>query len=73
MIDKATRKSLKKIKKEITKLKNKFKSVEFRPCQSDEELRQKEMDLKTLMEKINALEKEQDKYILYSSRVNRES
>ena len=64
MIDKKTRKRLKQIEKEISKLKKETKKVEFRPCHSDLELKQKDEDIKALREKIYQLEKGQDRYIL---------
>ena len=69
MVDKAIRKKLKKIKKEINQLKKEYKKVEFRPCQNDVELKMKDQDLKTLMEKIYALEKEQDRFFLDTGRL----
>ncbi|MFC1869538.1 hypothetical protein ACFL0H_15595 [Thermodesulfobacteriota bacterium] len=70
MLDKSTRKRIKKIKKEIKELKKEFKKVEFRPCQNDAELKLKDEDLRKLMEKVYDLEKEQDKFILYSGRIS---
>lgn len=70
MVDKATRKKLKQIKKEIKDLKNEYRKVEFRPCQNDSELFQKDEDLRMLMDKIYALEKEQDRFILDSGRIS---
>ena len=69
MIDKTTRKRLKKIKKEIKQLKKEYRKVEFRPCQNDAELKIKDEDLRKVMEKIYALEKEQDRFILDSGRI----
>lgn len=72
MVDKSARKRLKEIKKEIKRLKKEYRKVEFRPCQNDAELKLKDEDLKKLMEKIYGLEKEQDRFILNSGRVDRE-
>ena len=70
MVDKATRKRLKKIKKEIKQLKKEYRKVEFRPCQNDKELKIKDDDLKMLMNRIYDMEKEQDRFILDSGRIN---
>jgi septal ring factor EnvC (AmiA/AmiB activator) len=64
MIDKETRKKLKHIKKEISQLKKQIKKLEFRPCQNDSELKQKDKDIQTLREKTYELEKEHGRYIL---------
>ena len=69
MPDKATRKRLKMIKKGIKDLKKQYKKVEFRPCQSDAELRIKDEELREIMDKVYALEKEQDRLILDSGRI----
>ena len=69
MIDKEAKKRLKRIQKEIKKLRKKFDKIELRPCQNDAELRQKEVDLKELTDRLRELEKEQDGYILDSGRV----
>lgn len=69
MIDKATKKRLKKIQKEIKKAKKELDKVELRPCQTDADLKRKEDDLKDLAVKIRALEKEQDRYILDTGKV----
>ena len=70
MVDKTTRKRLKNIKKEIKKLRDEYRYIEFRPCQNDEDLKIKDEDLKKVMEEIYALEKEQDK--LYWTRLNKQ-
>jgi len=69
MIDKETRKRLKKIQKEINILKKEYKKVEFRPCQNDSDLKRKDDNLKTIMDKICIFEKEQDRYILETGRI----
>ena len=66
MIDKETRKKLKKIQKETDKLNKELKKLEFRPCQNDADLKKKDEDLKSLREKILSLEKEQDRYMLHA-------
>ena len=45
MIDKEAKKKLKRIQKNIKKLKKDLDKLELRPCQNDEELKQKEQDL----------------------------
>ena len=64
MTDKDTQKKLKQIKKQISQLKKEIKKLEFRPCQNDSDLKQKDKDTKILREKTYELEKEQDMYIL---------
>ena len=64
MIDKETRKKRKQIKKEIRQRKKQIKKLEFRPCDNDSELKQKDKDIKILREKTYGLEKEQDMYLL---------
>lgn len=62
MNEKKNRKRIiKKIQKEIDKLKEDFKRMELRPCHGDADLRQKEKDLEALKEKIRALEKDRDR------------
>lgn len=70
MLDRETRRKLKRIKKDIKELKKRYKRVEFRPCQNDAELRKKDDDLRELIDKIDVLEKEQDRFILNSGRLN---
>ena len=64
MIDKQTGKKIKKLQKEINKLRKELQKMEFRPCQNDAELLQKEEDLETLWNTISGLEKEKDRYVL---------
>ena len=61
-----TRKKMKKLKKDIKELKKLYRKLEFRPCQNDADLKEKEADLKSLMDKIYNLENEQDRFILDS-------
>ena len=70
MLDKETRRKLNRIKKDIKDLKKRYKKMEFRPCQNDAELKKKDEELKGIMDKIYALEKEQDRFILNSGRLN---
>jgi len=69
MPDKAIQKRLKMMKKGIKDLKKQYKKVEFRPCQNDAELRVKDEELREIMDKVYALEKEQDRLILDSGRI----
>jgi len=48
----------KEVKREISLLKQQFKTVELQPCYGDADLRQKENDLTRLWEEIHNLEKE---------------
>jgi len=68
--NKETQKKLKKIKKDIKLLKKQYRKLEFRPCQNDAELHAKEDDLRDLMDRIYGLEKEQDRVMFNSVRVN---
>jgi septal ring factor EnvC (AmiA/AmiB activator) len=60
MIDSETRKKLKRIQKEIKKIEKEIKKVEFRPCRGDADLKEKDKDL----------ERERDRYILDTGRIN---
>ena len=60
------RKKLKKLKKDIKELRKQYRKLEFRPCQNDAELIEKESDLKSLMDKIYQIENERDRFILDS-------
>ena len=62
MVEKKTKKKIKKIQNEIHQLEELFKKMELRPCQGDAELSQKEQDLKRLKEKINEKKMERDQY-----------
>jgi hypothetical protein len=66
MKDKEIRKRRKHIKKEMNNLKKGLRKMELRPCLKDVELKQKEKDIEALREKIVAMEKERDRYILNS-------
>lgn len=70
MADKSMKKRLKTIRKEIMRLQKEYKRMEFLPCQSDAELREKDERLKEIMAEIYFLEKEQDRYILDSGRIS---
>jgi len=69
MLDKETRKRIKKIRKEINRLKKEYKKVEVIPCRNDADLKKKDDKLKALMERIYAMEKEIDRFVLDSGRV----
>jgi hypothetical protein len=60
---------IKMVKKGLKELKKMYKKIEIRPCQNDAELKIKDSELMEIMEKIYALEKEQDWLILDSGRV----
>jgi len=69
MIDKETKKNLKQIKKEIIQLNKQINKLEFRPCQNDSELKQKDKDIKALREKAHQMEKEHGRYILKAGEI----
>ena len=63
-----TRKKLKKLKKDVKELRKLYRKLEFRPCQNDADLKEKESELKSIMDRIFNLENEQDRVILDSVR-----
>ena len=65
---KETRKKIKMLKKDIKELRKFYRKLEFRPCQNDAELKAKEFELKSIMDKIYSLENEQDRFMLDSVR-----
>lgn len=67
---KATKKKLKKFKKDIKLLKKEYRKLEFRPCQNDAELHAKENELNDIMNRIYKLESNQDRFVLDSFRSN---
>lgn len=67
---KATRKKLKKFKKDIKLLKKEYQKLEFRPCQNDAELNAKENELQNIMDRIYKLENMQDRLMLDAFRAN---
>ena len=69
MTDKANKKKLKEIHKEIKVLRKELAKNEFRPCQCDADLRQKDEDLRLLRAKILALENEKDRFMLKTGKV----
>ena len=70
MIGKAEKKKLKKIQKEIKALRKELAKNEFRPCQCDADLRQKDEDLKLFRAKILALENEKDRFMLKAGEID---
>ena len=64
MIEKETKKKLKKIGREIKQLRKQIKGVEIRPCESNAEISQKDRNLKTLRKKLIDLERERDKCLI---------
>ena len=69
MISRETKKKLKQIKKDMKKLKKEFRKIEFRPCQNDTDLIQKDKELASVKEKIYELEKEMDRCMLNTGHV----
>ena len=63
-----TRKKIKKLQKDIKELRKLYRKLEFRPCQNDADLKAKESELKSVMDRIYHLENEQDRFILDSVR-----
>jgi peroxiredoxin family protein len=70
MADKEFRKHLKMIRQGIKELKKEYSKLEVRPCQNDMDIQIKEKELREIIDKIYALEKEQDRMILDSIRVS---
>ena len=70
MIGKAEKKKLKKIQKEIKALRKELAKNEFRPCQCDADLRQKDEDLEMFRAKILALENEKDRFMLKAGEID---
>lgn len=68
MVNKATKRVIKKIQNEIDQLKKEFKEMEIRPCQGDADLEQREKDLGEVKEQILELEKEVHEY-KYAQRI----
>ena len=54
---KESRKNLKRIQKDLERLKEAYKKAELRPCHGDAELVQKSADLKILKNEIYELER----------------
>ena len=62
MVNKVNKIQIKKIQKEIDKLKKKLPEIELRPCHGDADLAQREKDIKAHKKKIYEMEREIDKY-----------
>jgi peptidoglycan hydrolase CwlO-like protein len=58
MVDRGTRKRIKKIQKGINRLKGKVKKIELRPCHSDEELKQRDEEVQAFKREISELERD---------------
>ena len=56
MAKKKNQQSIKKIQKEIERLKSEFKKLELRPCWGDADIKKKEKDLLNLKKEIYELE-----------------
>ncbi len=57
-MDRESRKNLKKIQKEMERLKEVYKKLELRPCHTDAELEKKDKELRMLKNEIYKLERE---------------
>jgi len=68
MTDKKTRKDIKKIQKELYRLKEMLKKIELRPCLGDADLKQKDEEVKMLKREIYALEKDTNQFVLFMER-----
>ena len=66
-MDKITRKNIKKIQKEIEKLKRHMNKVELQPCHGDAELKEKEQTIKALKREIYELETEANQFAMFVS------
>jgi hypothetical protein len=62
MIDRVARKRLKKIQKQIDRLRAEYSRMELRPCLSDSELKEKDAALTSILEKIYELEEDKLEY-----------
>ncbi len=62
MLNRVARKRLKKIQKEIDRLRADYSRIELRPCLTDAELREKDADLTSLLDKIYALEADKQEH-----------
>ena len=58
MPNKKVKQRIKELDKKIKELKEEFRKMEIRPCMGDRDLREREVDLKRLKEKIHATENE---------------
>ena len=62
MINRVARKRLKKIQKQIDRLRADYNKMELRPCLSDLDLKAKDAALTSLLEKIYELEEDKLEY-----------
>ena len=60
MAERKVKKTIKDLNKKIKKLEKAFHKMEMRPCKGDEDLKQREIDLRMLRQEIYALEQERD-------------
>lgn len=59
--------SIKKIQKEITRLKVELDKLEIRPCQGDADMKKKDEDIILLKREIYDLEKEANQFAIFIS------
>lgn len=59
--------SVKKIQKEIGRLKNQLKRIEIRPCKGDADIRKKDEDILIIKREIYDLEKEANQFAIFLS------
>ena len=62
MINRVVRKRLKKIQKEIDRLRANYSRIELRPCLTDAELKEKDAALTSLLDKIYELEADKQEH-----------
>ena len=67
MTAKRNKREIKRIHREIDRLKDKLKKVELRPCHGDTDLRKKEEELILLKHEIYDLEKSANQYAIHIS------
>jgi len=63
MPDKKAKKKIKELNKKIKELEKAFQGLQIRPCKGDKDLKQRDVDLRTLREQIYAVERERDSLI----------
>ncbi len=68
MTDRKSRKDIKKIQKELYRLKEILKKIELRPCHGDADLKKKDEEVKMLKREIYDLEKETNLFVLFMER-----
>lgn len=57
------KKEAKKINKQINSLKNLLIKLEIRPCKGDNDIKQKEVEIVDLKDKIHSLKNERDSHL----------